>query len=37
MVTSQMAANDALAREILVDELMIAGCAEAWEMAAVDD
>ena len=33
---SQMAAGDAVACEIFVDELMIAGCAEAWEVAAVD-
>lgn len=32
-----MAASGALAREIFVDELVIAGCAEAGEMAAVDD
>jgi hypothetical protein len=34
---SQMAASDALACEIFVDELVIAGCAEAGEVAAVDD
>ena len=32
-----MAASDALAYEIFVDELVITGCAEAWEVAAVDD
>ena len=37
MVNSQMAASDALACEIFVDEFAIACCTEAWEMAAVDD
>ena len=32
-----MAAGDALACEIFVDELVIARWAEAWKMAAVDD
>ena len=33
----QMTSRDALACEIFVDELMVAGCAEAGEVAAVDD
>ncbi len=32
-----MTASDALACKIFVDELVIAGCAEAWEVAAVDN